>query len=167
MLSTIWCKKRRVSFLGLCSDEGLRVLTKLANGNSNVVVKPIFLHNRTVKSAVHVSCSSFSDDDDDNNDDGISYCYLKSCHLCHKPLCLDKEVYMYMGDLGFCSVECRERQIYLDEMKEIEASTHRILASFRQRRRDGGGRCETTNLLVEFRRRRRPFTSEKSGVIFS
>ncbi|KAK4413726.1 FCS-Like Zinc finger 17 [Sesamum alatum] len=156
MLSTIWSKRIRGSFLGSCNDEGLRVLTKLANGNSYVVVKPIFLHNQTVKSA-----SSTSDDDSSYS------CFLKSCHLCRKPLCLDKEVYMYMGDLGFCSVDCRERQIYLDEMKEIEASTQRILTSFRQRRRDGGGRCETTNLLVEFRQRRRPFTSEKTRVIFS
>lgn len=72
------------------------------------------------------------------------------------------------GDLGFCSVECRERQMYLDETKEMEASTQRILSTFRQRGRDGGGgRCETTKLLEDFRRRRHPFSSQRERVVFS
>ncbi|KAH6790038.1 hypothetical protein C2S51_005044 [Perilla frutescens var. frutescens] len=45
--------------------------------------------------------------------------------------------------MGFCSEECRNRQMYLDDMKKIEISTRRILASFHERRRHGGGRCET------------------------
>ncbi|PIN21254.1 hypothetical protein CDL12_06044 [Handroanthus impetiginosus] len=157
MLSILWSKKRD-SFMG-SGVEGLRILTKLANGNSNVVLKPILLQNHIVKSK-----SSFASNDDDDNH---SYCYLKSCHLCHKPLSLDKEIYMYRGDLGFCSVECRDRQIYLDETKKIENSTQKILASFRQRRRDGGGRCETSRLLEESRERRHPFSCQKSGVVFS
>ncbi|KAI3463196.1 hypothetical protein Pfo_019859 [Paulownia fortunei] len=167
MFSIIWFKKKD-SFLGSCKgsdDEGLRILTKLANGNSNVVVKPIFLLNQIVKST---SPSA--------SDNHHSYCYLQSCHLCHKPLSLDKEIYMYRfsfivyickGDLGFCSVECRDRQIYLDETKEIEISTQKILTSFRRRNRDGGGRCETTKLLEESRKRRHSFSSQKNRVIFS
>ncbi|KAF6146664.1 hypothetical protein GIB67_008950 [Kingdonia uniflora] len=57
--------------------------------------------------------------------------FLKACYLCNKSLSLNKDVYMYRGDLGFCSVECRCRQIYLDEMKEIEASTKEFSASYR------------------------------------
>ncbi|PIA43244.1 hypothetical protein AQUCO_02000581v1 [Aquilegia coerulea] len=41
------------------------------------------------------------------------------------------DVYMYRGDQGFCSVECRCRQIYMDEMKELEESTKAMLASSR------------------------------------
>jgi len=36
------------------------------------------------------------------------------------------------GDQGFCSVECRNRQIVLDEMKELESSTKKMVASHRQ-----------------------------------
>ncbi|KAK6128076.1 hypothetical protein DH2020_038181 [Rehmannia glutinosa] len=165
MFSIIWSKKKGSIFMGSCKgsddDQGLRlILTKLANGNSNVVLKPnIFLLNQIVKSCTRSSTTS---------DDFHSYCYLKSCHLCHKQLSLDKEIYMYRGDLGFCSVECRDRQIYLDESKEIEISSQRILASFRRRNRGGGGggRCETSKLLEEFRERRHPLSSPKSRVIF-
>ncbi|KAK6153539.1 hypothetical protein DH2020_013178 [Rehmannia glutinosa] len=138
MSSIIWSKKKGSIFMGSCKgsddDQGLRlILTKLANGSSNVVLKPnIFLLNQIVKSCTRSSSTS---------DDFHSYCYLKSCHLCHKSLRLDKEIYMY-------SVECRDRQIYLDETKELEISTQRILASFRQRNRNGsGGRCEASKLL--------------------
>ncbi|CAA0819056.1 Protein of unknown function (DUF581 [Striga hermonthica] len=70
---------------------------------------------------------------------------------------------MYRGDLGFCSVECRDRQIYLDETKELEIATREILSTSR---RDGGGRCETRRLLGDFRTRRRPFPAQKSPIIF-
>ncbi|KAL6491763.1 hypothetical protein OROGR_011900 [Orobanche gracilis] len=116
MFSTIWSKKKD-SCLGSSSsssssssckgsdDEGLRlILTKPANGNSNQVV-------------VKHKLPSFMQMNDHHHH--LSYCYLKSCHLCHKSLNLDREIYMYMGDMGFCSVECRDRQIYLDEKKEV------------------------------------------------
>ncbi|XP_062087936.1 FCS-Like Zinc finger 17-like [Humulus lupulus] len=61
----------------------------------------------------------------------LDSCFLKTCHLCNKGLSLDKEVYMYRGDQGFCSIECRDRQIYLDEIKELEASTKKIISSYR------------------------------------
>ncbi|RZC91609.1 hypothetical protein C5167_027675 [Papaver somniferum] len=55
--------------------------------------------------------------------------FLRSCCLCKKKLSPEKNVYMYMGDQGFCSEACRSRQIVKDEMREIEASTKRILSS--------------------------------------
>ncbi|KAF4368871.1 hypothetical protein F8388_021483 [Cannabis sativa] len=61
----------------------------------------------------------------------LDSCFLKTCHLCNKGLSLDKEVYMYRGDQGFCSIECRDRQIYLDDIKELEASTKKIVSSYR------------------------------------
>lgn len=33
------------------------------------------------------------------------------------------------GDQGFCSVECRNRQIVLDEKRELESSTKRMVSS--------------------------------------
>lgn len=133
------------------AGAGLRNILSTPAPNSNfVLLKPIFL----------LSCK-FPDSLD---------CYLKYCHLCIKPLNLDKEIYMYKGDLGFCSVECRERQIYMDEIREMEANSKRIFSNFRLQR---GGRCETSKLLKEFRQRRRPFsspstnTSNRERVVFS
>ncbi|KAG6388357.1 hypothetical protein SASPL_149782 [Salvia splendens] len=111
------------------SDQGLRILTKMETSNSKVVVKPISL----------LKSKSYD-------------CYLKVCNLCIKPLDLEKDIYMYKGDLGFCSEKCRERQIYMDETREMEANTQRILSGFRRRR------CETT-------RRRHPPPRER--VVFS
>ncbi|KAF8011271.1 hypothetical protein BT93_J1779 [Corymbia citriodora subsp. variegata] len=49
-------------------------------------------------------------------------CFLKSCHLCRKRLSPHEDIYMYRGEQGFCSVECRERQIAIDEMTEMETT---------------------------------------------
>ncbi|KAK6944714.1 Zf-FLZ domain [Dillenia turbinata] len=43
--------------------------------------------------------------------------FLSSCHLCRKRL-QGKDIYMYRGEKGFCSTECRYRQIVMDERKE-------------------------------------------------
>ncbi|KAL6656055.1 hypothetical protein ACP70R_006881 [Stipagrostis hirtigluma subsp. patula] len=47
--------------------------------------------------------------------------FLKACSLCRRELSPNKDVYMYRGDQGFCSEECRRRQILLDEAREREA----------------------------------------------
>ncbi|KAL1533150.1 hypothetical protein AAHA92_33075 [Salvia divinorum] len=154
MFSEIWSKKKLPIDSSSRSDEGLRILTKMEISNSNVVVKPIIL----LKSK------------SPNSGDHHSYdCYLKVCNLCFKPLDFDKDIFMYRGDLGFCSMECRERQIYMDETKEMEANTQRILSAFRQRGGGGGGRgrCETTKLLEDYRSRRHPFSPPRERVVFS
>ncbi|XP_006303363.2 uncharacterized protein LOC17898135 [Capsella rubella] len=79
-------------------------------------------------------------------------CFLKTCHLCMKQLPLDKDVYMYRGDLGFCSRECRESQILIDDRKDLEASTKMMLASYR-RCNSGAGKNESGNLFDDLRRR--------------
>ncbi|XWS72296.1 hypothetical protein CRYUN_Cryun02cG0027900 [Craigia yunnanensis] len=43
--------------------------------------------------------------------------FLSSCHLCRKKL-HGKDIYMYRGEKGFCSSECRSTQIMMDESKE-------------------------------------------------
>ncbi|ESQ30025.1 hypothetical protein EUTSA_v10012085mg [Eutrema salsugineum] len=83
-------------------------------------------------------------------------CFLKTCHLCMKQLRQDKDVYMYRGDLGFCSRECRESQILIDEKIELEASTKLMLASYR-RCNSGAGKSQNQILLDNLRRRRRLF----------
>uniref|UniRef100_A0ACD5YW10 Uncharacterized protein n=1 Tax=Avena sativa TaxID=4498 RepID=A0ACD5YW10_AVESA len=41
--------------------------------------------------------------------------FLQRCLLCHKDLAENNDIYMYRGDKAFCSVECRCRQIFIDE----------------------------------------------------
>uniref|UniRef100_A0A7N0VLF5 FLZ-type domain-containing protein n=1 Tax=Kalanchoe fedtschenkoi TaxID=63787 RepID=A0A7N0VLF5_KALFE len=51
--------------------------------------------------------------------------FLESCHLCGKSLAGDQDIFMYRGDTPFCSEECRQEQIDMDEAKE----KHRSLSS--------------------------------------
>ncbi|KAM7258568.1 hypothetical protein ACFE04_014309 [Oxalis oulophora] len=44
--------------------------------------------------------------------------FLESCFLCHKPLGGNRDIFMYRGDTPFCSEECRQEQIDMDEAKE-------------------------------------------------
>ncbi|EOA35695.1 hypothetical protein CARUB_v10020923mg [Capsella rubella] len=43
--------------------------------------------------------------------------FLSSCCLCEKKL-QGKDIYMYKGEMGFCSAECRSVQIMNEERKE-------------------------------------------------
>ncbi|KAF8111439.1 hypothetical protein N665_0076s0409 [Sinapis alba] len=43
--------------------------------------------------------------------------FLNSCCLCKKRL-QGKDIYMYKGEMGFCSAECRSVQIMTDERNE-------------------------------------------------
>ncbi|KAJ1268688.1 hypothetical protein BS78_07G154000 [Paspalum vaginatum] len=61
----------------------------------------------------------------------FSCSFLKACYLCKRELCPDKDVYMYRGDQGFCSEECRWHQILVDEACEREAA---VTSKERQRR---------------------------------
>lgn len=44
--------------------------------------------------------------------------FLRSCFLCHKPLDNNNDIFMYRGDTPFCSQECRQEQIEMDEGSE-------------------------------------------------
>ncbi|KAL8105362.1 hypothetical protein AgCh_029236 [Apium graveolens] len=41
----------------------------------------------------------------------LSPSFLAKCFLCRKKLLPTKDIFMYKGDKGFCSVECRQIQI--------------------------------------------------------
>ncbi|CAO2824655.1 unnamed protein product [Amaranthus hypochondriacus] len=81
-------------------------------------------------------------------------CFLRSCHLCHKPLSHHKDVYMYRGDQGFCSIECRSRQIMMDETKELEAKMKKKRNEAKSIKSIDCSGCETCKLLHDLRRRR-------------
>ncbi|XP_062174598.1 FCS-Like Zinc finger 3 [Alnus glutinosa] len=44
--------------------------------------------------------------------------FLEACFLCRKPLGLNSDIFMYRGNTPFCSKECRQEQIEIDEAKE-------------------------------------------------
>ncbi|CAN8251571.1 unnamed protein product [Cochlearia groenlandica] len=43
--------------------------------------------------------------------------FLMTCNRCNRNLCHRRDIYMYRGDNAFCSLECRDKQIKLDERK--------------------------------------------------
>ncbi|KAI3414560.1 uncharacterized protein J3R85_016203 [Psidium guajava] len=73
---------------------------------------------------------------------------------------------MYRGDEGYCSVECRERRIVMDEMKELEASAKRMGSSPRHCYAASLQR-ETRLLREELRRRQHHLISPKTRTVFS
>ncbi|URE32487.1 DUF581 domain containing protein [Musa troglodytarum] len=54
----------------------------------------------------------------DGLDDEEPHHFLDSCFLCGKPLAGNRDIFMYRGDVPFCSEECRQEQIEMDESKE-------------------------------------------------
>ncbi|KAK9134327.1 hypothetical protein Syun_013657 [Stephania yunnanensis] len=44
--------------------------------------------------------------------------FLRACGLCNKRLGPGRDIYMYRGDTGFCSLECRQQRMNQDEWKE-------------------------------------------------
>lgn len=56
------------------------------------------------------------------------------------------------GDQGFCSVECRNRQMALDEIRELESSTKRMVKSYRNCWNDA--RHETRLILKDLQMQR-------------
>ncbi|CAK8560517.1 unnamed protein product [Lathyrus sativus] len=115
-------------------EVGLRLLPYIISSKSN--------SNILIKSAVKKPNQTIS----------MDFCFLKTCNLCNKHLSQDKDIYMYRGDQGFCSIECRNRQIVLDEMKELEISTKRMVKSYRQCCNEA--RRETSLILEDIRMQR-------------
>ncbi|KAJ0988383.1 hypothetical protein J5N97_006739 [Dioscorea zingiberensis] len=44
--------------------------------------------------------------------------FLKACGLCKRRLGPGRDIFMYRGEMAFCSLECRQQQINYDERKE-------------------------------------------------
>lgn len=44
--------------------------------------------------------------------------FLEACFLCKRQLGRGTDIYMYKGEMGFCSEECREQQIEMNEAQE-------------------------------------------------
>ncbi|KAM0015651.1 putative Zf-FLZ domain, FCS-Like Zinc finger/3 [Helianthus debilis subsp. tardiflorus] len=59
--------------------------------------------------------------------------FLDACYLCKKPLGCNRDIFMYRGDLPFCSVECREEQIEIDETKEKKRNLSKSIKALRKK----------------------------------
>jgi len=56
--------------------------------------------------------------------------FLEACFLCRKPLASNRDIFMYRGDIPFCTEECRREQIEMDEeMERKENNTPKKVAA--------------------------------------
>ncbi|CAL5040489.1 unnamed protein product [Urochloa decumbens] len=55
--------------------------------------------------------------------------YLESCFLCKESIACNRDVFMYKGDAAFCSDDCRQEQMDMDEALNAAARRHRLLSS--------------------------------------
>ncbi|PAN22364.1 hypothetical protein GQ55_4G014400 [Panicum hallii var. hallii] len=53
--------------------------------------------------------------------------YLGSCLLCKESIACNRDVFMYKGDAAFCSDDCRQEQMDMDEALQAVARRHRLL----------------------------------------
>ncbi|KAG6473283.1 uncharacterized protein LOC122027628 isoform X2 [Zingiber officinale] len=118
--------------------EGLRILIQHSVRQSNVVIKsclkPCAPHH-----LLSLGASSSA----------TQLGFLKTCFLCKSELSPHKDVYMYRGDQGFCSEECRGQQILIDERKEMELlSTRERLKAIHHRRLRESGRHKRRILVA-------------------
>ncbi|CAL5046898.1 unnamed protein product [Urochloa decumbens] len=52
----------------------------------------------------------------------VEAAFLKACGLCKRGLGPGRDTFIYMGEVAFCSQECRQHQMNLDELKEKKCS---------------------------------------------
>ncbi|RLN12492.1 hypothetical protein C2845_PM09G24390 [Panicum miliaceum] len=57
---------------------------------------------------------------------GANLHYLGSCFLCKESIACDRDVFMYK-DAAFCSDDCRQEQMDMDEALQAVARRHRLL----------------------------------------
>ncbi|OEL25942.1 hypothetical protein BAE44_0013045 [Dichanthelium oligosanthes] len=53
--------------------------------------------------------------------------YLEQCFLCKESIACNRDIFMYKGDAAFCSDDCRQEQMDMDEALHAVARRHRLL----------------------------------------
>ncbi|KAL6279832.1 hypothetical protein ACE6H2_016713 [Prunus campanulata] len=72
--------------------------------------------------------------------------FLEACFLCKKPLGDNRDIFMYRGDTPFCSEECRDEQIEIDEAKEKNWNLSSSMKALRKReQRKSNNTASNTN----------------------
>uniref|UniRef100_A0A2N9GS56 FLZ-type domain-containing protein n=1 Tax=Fagus sylvatica TaxID=28930 RepID=A0A2N9GS56_FAGSY len=76
--------------------------------------------------------------------------FLEACFLCRKPLGFNSDIFMYRGNTPFCSKECRQEQIEIDESKEkgLKLSSSSSPSSTRALRKTDTNKDSTPNKTV-------------------
>ncbi|KAL4335959.1 hypothetical protein GQ457_07G010970 [Hibiscus cannabinus] len=59
--------------------------------------------------------------------------FLDACFLCRKSLRGNNDIFMYRGDTPFCSEECRQEQIDVDEAKEKNLNLSSSMKALRKK----------------------------------
>ncbi|PPD67612.1 hypothetical protein GOBAR_DD35511 [Gossypium barbadense] len=59
--------------------------------------------------------------------------FLDACFLCKKPLGGNRDIFMYRGDTPFCSEECRQEQIDMDEALEKNRNLSSSMKALRKK----------------------------------
>ncbi|PIN16114.1 hypothetical protein CDL12_11242 [Handroanthus impetiginosus] len=74
--------------------------------------------------------------------------FLDSCFRCHRQLSQNSDIYMYRGNTPFCSQECRQEQIEIDEANEkrLKLSSSKRSSSVRQNK-DSTKECDTNKAV--------------------
>ncbi|XP_042447508.1 FCS-Like Zinc finger 17-like isoform X2 [Zingiber officinale] len=119
--------------------EGLRIVIQHSTRRSNVVIKSSF-NSCTPHHLLSLRATS-----------ATQIGFLKTCFLCKTELSPHEDVYMYRGDQGFCSEECRGHQILIDERKEMEVSStrERLKSTHHCCLRESGRHRRRRRILVE------------------
>ncbi|XP_060191565.1 FCS-Like Zinc finger 15 isoform X2 [Lycium barbarum] len=82
--------------------------------------------------------------------------FLDSCFLCKKKLLPGKDIYMYKGEWGFCSVECRCRQIFMDEEESVPKT----------KKRENNKSCTSSSSSSSSRSRKTASRNRPSGFAY-
>ncbi|KAL5199298.1 hypothetical protein ABZP36_020501 [Zizania latifolia] len=53
--------------------------------------------------------------------------YLESCFLCKRSIAGDRDIFMYRGDAAFCSEDCRDEQMEMDDALQVVARRYHLL----------------------------------------
>ncbi|KAK3017974.1 hypothetical protein RJ639_002731 [Escallonia herrerae] len=117
---------------------GLSIVLEAQKGSTSVsrrtpqlVLNKVLL-TRTIKSPSAPNSKSSPSSTGRTVDPPPATAFLDCCFLCKQKLLPGKDIYMYKGDRAFCSVECRCRQIYMDEEETLKTDNC-ALAAMRQR----------------------------------
>ncbi|XP_019451089.1 PREDICTED: uncharacterized protein LOC109353316 [Lupinus angustifolius] len=92
-----------------------------AYGNGNVIINNNNNTHQVInKTTMMLKKSSLSSSSSSKHSLFQAATFLDQCFLCRKRLLPGKDIYMYKGDRAFCSVDCRCKQIYKDEVETIQ-----------------------------------------------
>ncbi|KAK1611587.1 hypothetical protein QYE76_035260 [Lolium multiflorum] len=69
--------------------------------------------------------------------------FLDACFLCKKSISRDRDIFMYRGDEAFCSEECRQEQMCMDEALRAVARRHRVLQHLKPAAAEPAASCAT------------------------